>query len=103
ADLGYPPGDGVGVAGTLDDGGLILGDDDLAGLAEQRDVGGLEREADLFTDDLTTGEDGHVLQHRLATVTKAGGLDSHRLEGATDLVDDQGGKRLALNVLGNDE
>ena len=91
------------VTGTLDDGGLVLGDDDLAGLAEQRDVGGLQGEADLFADDLTTGEDRHVLQHRLAAVTEARGLDGDGLEGAADLVDDQGGQRLALDVLGDDQ
>src|SRR5271157_3660881 len=103
ADLGHPTGDGVAVAGTLDDGGLVLGDDNLAGLAQQRGVSGLQREADLFADDLTTGEDGHVLQHRLATVTEAGGLDRHRLEGAADLVDHESGQRLALDVLGDDQ
>ena len=39
ADLVDPAGDLVGVAGTLDDGGLVLGDDDLAGLAEQVEAG----------------------------------------------------------------
>ncbi|CFE41275.1 Uncharacterised protein [Mycobacterium tuberculosis] len=33
ADLGHSSGDGVGVTGALDDGGLVLGDHDLAGLA----------------------------------------------------------------------
>ena len=63
------------VAGALDDGGLVLGDDDLAGLAEQVEGGVLELEADLFGDDLAAGEDGDVLQHGLAAVAEAGGLD----------------------------
>ena len=91
------------ITGALDDGGLVLGDDDLAGAAQQRDVGGLQREADLLADDLATGEDGHVLQHRLAAVTEARCLDGDGLEGAADLVDDQGGQRLALDVLGDDQ
>ena len=102
-DLGHPTGDGLGISGTLDDGGLILGHDDLAGLAEQRGVGGLQGEADLFADDLTTGEDGHVLQHRLATVTEARRLDGDGLEGAADLVDDQGAQSLTLDILGDDQ
>ena len=61
------------VAGALDDGGLVLGDDDLAGLAEQVERGVLELEADLFGDDLAAGEDGHVLQHRLAAIAEARG------------------------------
>ena len=35
ADLVDATGDLLGVTGALDDGGLVLGDDDLAGLAEQ--------------------------------------------------------------------
>src|SRR5699024_6517989 len=88
ADLRDPALDLLGVAGALDDGRLVLGDDDLAGLAQQVEVGGLELEADGLGDDLTTGEDGHVLQHRLAAVAEARGLDGHGLEGAADLVDD---------------
>ena len=92
-----------GVAGTLDDGRLVLGDDDLAGAAEQVEVGVLELEADLLGDDLATGEDGDVAEHGLATVTEAGGLDGDRLEGAADLVDHQGRQGLALDVLGDDQ
>src|SRR3546814_9467807 len=79
------------VAGTLDDGGLVLGDDDLGGPAEQVDRGVLELEADLFGDDLAAGEDGHVLQHRLAALAEPGGLDGGGLEGAADLFDHEGG------------
>src|SRR5699024_2259223 len=61
----------LGVSGALDDGGLVLGHDDLARLAEHGDVGGLEREPDLLGDDLAAGEDRDVLQHGLATVTEA--------------------------------
>jgi len=53
-DLRDPARDGVGIPGTLDDRGLVLGDDDLAGLAKQRDVGGLQGQPDLFADDLAT-------------------------------------------------
>src|SRR4051794_13241810 len=102
-DLVDPPLDLVAVAGALDDRGLVLGDHDLAGLAEELDAGALELEADLLGDDLATGQDRDVLQHGLATVTEAGGLDGHGLEGAADLVDDQRGQRLAVDVLGQDQ
>src|SRR5207342_1458592 len=88
-DLVDPAGDLVAVAGTLDDGGLVLGDDDLAGLAEQLDAGVLQLEADLLGDDLATGQDRDVLEHGLASVTEARGLDGDGLERAADLVDDQ--------------
>ena len=90
ADLVDPAGDLVGVARALDDGGLVLGDDDLAGLAEQLERRRLQLEADLLGDDLAAGQDGDVLQHGLAAVTEARGLDGDGLEGAPDLVDDQG-------------
>ena len=41
-------GDGVGITGALDDGGLVLVTTILPGLAQQRDVSGLERRTDLF-------------------------------------------------------
>src|SRR5262249_941620 len=90
-------------AGALDYGGLGLGDDDLLRRAEQIERGGVELEADLFADDLATGEDGDVLQHGLAALTEAGGLDGRRTERAADLVDDERGERLALDVLGDDD
>ena len=87
---------------ALDDRGLVLGDDDLAGPAEQLEADVLELQADLLGDDLAAGEDRHVLEHRLAALAEAGGLDGDRLERAADLVDDERGERLALDVLGDD-
>src|SRR5690606_24871775 len=69
ADLGHATGDLVGVAAALDDRGLVLGDDDLAGGAQQVQLGGLQLQADLLGDDLATGEDGDVAEHGLAAVT----------------------------------
>src|SRR5439155_6203942 len=89
ADLVDAARDLLGGAGTVDDGGLVLGDDDLAGLAQEVQGGVLELEADLLGDDLATGEDGDVVEHGLAAVAEAGGLDRDGLEGAADLVDDQ--------------
>src|SRR5262245_15390987 len=102
ADLIDPTGDLVGVTGALDDSRLVLGDDDLAGPAEQVDVGVLQLQADLLGDDLAAGQDRDVLQHRLAAITEPGRLHRDGLERAADLVDHQGGQRLALDVLGDD-
>ena len=89
--------------GTLDDRGLVLGDDDLAGLAEQVEVRGVELEADLLGDDLAAGEDGDVFQHGLAAVTEAGGLNGDRLESTADLVHNEGGEGFAFNIFSDDE
>ena len=89
-------------AAALDDGGLVLGHHDLAGGAEQVEADVLELEADLLGDDLAAGEDGDVLEHGLAALAEAGGLDRDAAERAADLVDHQGGEGLALEVLGDD-
>ena len=67
----------------------------------ERDV--LELDAEVLGDHRAAGEYGDILEHRLAPVAEAGGLDRHDLEAAAQLVDDQRRKRLALDVLGDDE
>ena len=91
------------VAGAVDDRGVVLGDDDAAGLAQHVEVDLVELEADLLGDDLAAGEGRDVLQHRLAAVAEAGRLDRDDVERAADLVDDQGRQRLAVDVLGDDQ
>ena len=76
---------------TLNDGGLVLGDDNLACLAQVLELGGLEGEADLLGDNLAAGEDGHVLQGGLAAVAEARCLNRNGLKGAADLVHNEGG------------
>ena len=74
-------------------------------LARPRSVidGVLELEADFLADDLAAGQDRDVLQHRLATIAEARRLDGGDLERAAELVHDERGERLALDVLGDDE
>src|SRR3954447_1359574 len=102
ADLLDPALDLLGLAATLDDGGLVLRGGELASAAQvvQRRV--LELEADRLGDHLAAGQDRDVGEHGLAAVTEARRLHGNRLERAADLVDDQGGERLALDVLGDD-
>src|SRR4051812_31175805 len=102
ADLVDPALDLLGVTGTLDESGLVLGGGELAGATEvvQRSV--LELEADGLGDDGAAGQDRDVLQHRLAAVAEARSLDGDGLERAADLVDDERGQSLALDVLGDD-
>ncbi len=54
-------------------------------------------------DHAATGQDGDVLEHGLAAVAEAGRLHRGDLQGAAQLVDDQGGQGLALDVLGDDQ
>src|SRR6185503_9203444 len=64
---------------------------------------GVELAAGLFGDDLATGEDRDVFEHRLAAVTEARGLDAEHVERAAQLVHDQRGERLTVDVLGDDD
>ena len=63
----------------------------------------LEVDAQGLEDRLAAGQDGDVLEHGLAAVAVAGGLHRGAPEGAAQLVDDQGGQGLALDLLGDDQ
>src|SRR5258707_8091959 len=100
ADAGFD----VGLlAGTVDDGGVLLVDHHLLGAAEhgKRDV--LELDAEIFRDRLAAGQNRDVLQHRLAAIAEARSLHSGNLEAATQTVDDEGSERLAFDVFRNDD
>src|SRR4051812_41231690 len=91
----------LAVAAPLDDRGVVFDDDHLARTTEQ--VGGdvLELQADLFGDDLAAGEDRDVLEHRLAAVAEARGLDRGRVERAAGLFCHERRGGLAVDVLGD--
>src|SRR4029079_8115544 len=93
----------LGVVAVGDDRRLVLGDDDLLGVAEVVPLDVLELDAEVVGDQLAAGEDGDVLEHGLAAVAEAGRLDAGDLQRAAQLVDDERGERLALDVLGDDQ
>ena len=88
---------------AFDEGRLVLVGRDAAGPAEVGDGGRVELATDLFADDLAAGEDRDVLEHRLAAVTEARGLDAQDVDGAAELVHDERGESLAVDVLGDDD
>ena len=92
-----------GFASAFNDGGFVLGHNNLAGGAEKVERGRVELEADLFADDLTTGEDGHVSEHCLAALAEARSLDGNGVERATDLVHHEGGKGFTVDIFGDDQ
>ena len=103
AKLVDPPLDVGLLAGTLDDRGAVLVDLDLLGLAELAELEVLQLQPQVLADHRAAGQDRHVAEHRLAAVAEAGGLDGADVEHAAQLVDDQGGQGLALDVLGDDQ
>ncbi len=75
----------------------------LLGGAEHIDGDILELDAEIFGDDLTTGQDGNVFKHCLAAIAEARRLHRRDLEPATQFIDDQSRQSFALNVLGYDQ
>src|SRR5262245_65663202 len=91
------------LAGPADDGRVVLGDDHLLGAAKHVESDVLKLDAEIFGDHLASGEHGDVLQHGLAAIAKAWGLDGRNLQPTAKLVDHERGESLALDVLGNDK
>src|SRR5262249_40412820 len=56
---------------ALDDGGVVLVDGDLLGLAEILDLHVLELDAEIFGDGLAAGQNSDILQHRFAAIAEA--------------------------------
>jgi hypothetical protein len=92
-----------GLAGAFDDRGVVLVD--VIFLARPRWLSStfsslMPRSSKIGR---AAGEDGDVLEHGLAAVAEAGGLDGAHLERAAELVDHQRRQGLALDVLGDDQ
>src|SRR5205085_8074414 len=68
------------LAGAVDDRGLLLLDDDLLGAAEHLQGHILELDAEILGDQLTAGQHRDILEHRLAAIAEARGLDGSDLE-----------------------
>src|SRR5450755_2500619 len=91
------------LAGTVDDRGVLFLNQDLLRFAEIAQRRLLERQADFIGNDLAARQDRDVLQHGLAAIAEARRLDGGDLDDAADGVDDQRGKRLALDVFGEEQ
>src|SRR5690606_24876950 len=99
-DAGF---DRFAVASAVDNDGVFLADFNALGLAQVFQRSFFERHAGFFRDDDAAGQDGDVFQHGFATVAKAGGLDSGRLQDAADVVDNQSGQCFAFDVFSDDQ
>src|SRR5579859_3635501 len=88
---------------ALDHRRVVLVDGDLLGLAQVRDLHVLQLDSQIFGDGLATGQDRDILQHRFAAIAEAWSLHSRDLQRATQLVDDQGRERFALDVFRDDQ
>src|SRR5262252_3963441 len=91
------------LAGASDDRGLLFLYDQPLRTTEHLKGDVLELDAEILGDELSARENRHVLEHGSATVAEARRLDGRGLEAAAQLVDDERGERLALDVLGHDQ
>src|SRR5438093_8768984 len=90
------------LAVALDERRVVLVRGDPARAAEVLDRRRVELAAGLFGDDLAAGDGRHVLEHGLAAVAEARGLDPEDVQRAAQLVHDERRERLAVDVLGDD-
>ena len=91
------------LASTFDDGGGFFFDGDLLGGTEVGQFNVFKLFTEVFGNELGTGEDGDVFEHGLATVAKAWSLHRADIQGAAQLVDDQGSQGFAFDVFGDDQ
>src|SRR3954469_8747669 len=103
ANFFYPALNVGRLAFAFDDGGVVLVDGDFLGLAEIADLNVFELDAEVFGDGFAAGQNCDVLQHGLATIAKAGGLDGCNVQRATKFVDDEGRERFAFDVFRDDD
>ena len=103
ADLFDAALNGFGVAGALDDGRVVVVNNDLLGGAQVRQADFLQFHPKVLHDGLSAGEGGDVLEHGLAPVAVAGRLDGTDAEDAPQFVDDECREGLALDILGDDQ
>src|ERR1043165_8587945 len=97
------PLDVAGLARALDDGRVVLVNRHLHGAPQVFDPHVLKLDAEVFRDDLAARKYRDVFEHRLATVAEARSLHRRDVESAAQLVDDERGERLALDIFGDDE
>src|SRR5260221_6832060 len=91
------------LAGAADDGRVIFLDRNLLGTAQHVELDAFQLDAEILGNRRAPGQDGDVLQYSLATVTEARRLHRCHHQATAQLVDDEGCKRLALDVISNDE
>ncbi len=91
------------VASSVDDGCGLLLDLNSFCLAEHIHGSILELNAEIRRDYLSAGQDCDILKHLFSSVAIARCLYRTYLEGSTELVDNQCGQCLALNILSDDQ
>jgi hypothetical protein len=93
----------IGILTAVHDRGVVLIHRHALRPAQVLQPHAFQLDASLFHDRLAASQDTDILQHGLATVTKARGLHRASVQCAAQLVDHQGGQRFAFDVLRDDQ
>jgi hypothetical protein len=88
---------------AVKDDGVLLGNGDRSGRAEHFGGRLLELDVKVVAEDGSVSQNSEIAKNGLPVVTEAGGLDGDDLELTTELVENADGKRLTVNVLGDDD
>ena len=102
-NLGDSAFDLVLCSGAFNNGGVIFVDIDSFGASKIGDSGIFQFKSDLFTDNLTAGQDGYIFQHGFTAIAESRGFNGTNFQSAPQLVDHQGGQGFAFNIFGNDQ
>ena len=100
-DLANAGFDDLGVTGTVDDGGVLFGQNHALGVTQVFQSRAFQAQAHFFGDHSAASQNGDVFQHGFATVTKAWRLGSSHFDDAAHVVDDQSRQRFTFHVFCN--
>ena len=90
-------------ASTTHKNNVILGDDDSLGTSEHANISVIDGLANILGEEGGTSGDSDILHGVASVVTEAGGFDGGDLKSTAELVHDEGGESLALNILSDEE
>src|SRR5690606_33142366 len=89
------------IASTVDDGGVLFGQNHTLRLTQVRRVSAFQAQTYFFRDHSTASQDSDVFQHGFTTITKARRFDRSHFNDTAHVVHDQGSQRFAFNVFSN--
>jgi len=102
-DLPHPAFKSLPIPSAIHDGRVVLVNTNGFGSTQVVQGDTFELDALFFTDHLAARQNGNVVEHGLAAVTKPRRLDRANLERAPQFVDHQRGKRFPFHIFSNDE
>src|SRR5262249_52085007 len=103
ANLLYPAFNISLFAGTFDDRGVVLVNHDSLGAPEIFNFDVLELDAQIFANRLALRQDGYVLKHRFATITKTGRLYRASVQRTAQFIHHECRQRLAFDIFRDDQ